>query len=225
MPVAGGCAGAVAALRSLATSVPRRAAHVSSQTSCPSPTLATPTSPHGSAAHPEAVAPGYPCWPYSSPAWAACPAPATVARRKRCGRGVAASGVYWETPLRHLGFSGARLPGGSCPITVDRRIAPPPAAPERGVNIARHTAPQCPETLSRLPTGRSAPCSRLCASWPCPWKAWRLPERESRCFPLRWSISRWSAWWKTSPQEGQRPPCCWLRVARRGLPVGDCPRR
>src|SRR6266446_9177843 len=53
---------------------------------------------------------------------------------------------------------------GSCTITVDRRIAPPPAAPERGVKISLHTAPQCPETLSRRPTGRSSPCFRLFAS-------------------------------------------------------------
>ena len=43
---------------------------------------------------------------------------------------------------------------GSRTITVDRRIAPPTAAPERGVKLSLHPAPQCPETLSRLPTGR-----------------------------------------------------------------------
>jgi hypothetical protein len=88
------------------------------------------------------------------------------------------------------------LPVGSCPDTVDRRIAPPPTAPERGMKSSLHTAPPCPETLSRLPPGRSSPCCQLFASWPCPCKAWRLPERASRRGPLIWAISRWSAWGK-----------------------------
>src|SRR6516164_2009778 len=97
--------------------------------------------------------------------------------------------------------------------------------PERGVQLSLPPAPQGPETLSCLPTGRSSPCCRLFASGQCPWKAWRLTERESRRCPWIWSISRWSAWWKNRPQAGQRPPWCLIRVARRGRPVGDGPRR
>jgi hypothetical protein len=71
-------------------------------------------------------------------------------------------------------MEGSQRLGRPCTVTVDRRVAPPTAAPERGVRVSLHPAPQCSDTLSRIPTGRCSPCSRVFASWQCPCKAWRL---------------------------------------------------
>src|SRR5262249_35755032 len=45
------------------------------------------------------------------------------------------------------------------PVTVDRRIAPPTAAPERRVRLSPHAAPQCPEACHAYLAGetRAAP--------------------------------------------------------------------
>ena len=40
-------------------------------------------------------------------------------------------------------------------VTVERRIAPPPAAPERGVIVSSHTAPQCPDACHAYLAGDS----------------------------------------------------------------------
>src|SRR5262245_43996668 len=38
-------------------------------------------------------------------------------------------------------------------VTVDRRIAPPTAAPERSVPVSGHSAPQCPDAGHAYPAG------------------------------------------------------------------------
>ena len=40
-------------------------------------------------------------------------------------------------------------------VTVERRIAPPPAVPERGVRVSSHTAPQCPDACHAYRAGDS----------------------------------------------------------------------
>ena len=40
-------------------------------------------------------------------------------------------------------------------VTVDRRIAPPTAAPERSVPVSGHSAPQCPDVCHAYPAGGS----------------------------------------------------------------------
>ncbi len=104
---------------------------------------------------------------------------------------------------------------GSCPVTVERRIAPPPAAPERGVRVSLHPAPQCADTLSRIPPGRCAPCSRGFASWPWPWQAEGRRTRTGgwRGTPLAGCVS--------VPGPVRHPPCrCGgVSPARPGTPL------
>src|SRR5262249_11374045 len=40
-------------------------------------------------------------------------------------------------------------------VTVDRRSAPPTAAPERSVPVSGHSAPQCPDACPAYPAGDS----------------------------------------------------------------------
>jgi len=40
-------------------------------------------------------------------------------------------------------------------VTVDRRITPPTAAPERSVPVSGHSAPQCPDVYHAYPAGGS----------------------------------------------------------------------
>ena len=48
---------------------------------------------------------------------------------------------WWEN-AEALIYKEAIAETGSCTVTVDRRIAPPTAAPERRVKVSLHTAPQ-----------------------------------------------------------------------------------
>src|SRR5262245_44397818 len=41
------------------------------------------------------------------------------------------------------------------PVTVDRRIAPPTAAPERSVPVSVHSAPRCPDACHAYQPGGS----------------------------------------------------------------------
>jgi hypothetical protein len=60
---------------------------------------------------------------------------------------------------------------GRVPVQSVGRSLCLPTVPVRGMKVSLHTAPQRPDTLSRILTGRCSPWFRVFASWQCPCKA------------------------------------------------------
>jgi hypothetical protein len=52
-------------------------------------------------------------------------------------------------------------------VTVDRRIAPPTAVPERRVILSHHAAPQCPDACHAYLAGDMLAAPAGCVPEPC----------------------------------------------------------